>query len=219
MFHRHFADNRNDQSVATQLRRRRLRLFLDLIQDLPKPVQVLDVGGTQSSWEMVADESILQSLQITLLNISDSPVSHPNFSSVLGDARDMSEFSDHQFEVVFSNSTIEHLGTLEDQRRAAREMMRVAPRFYVQTPNRYFPIEPHFVFPFFQFLPRRMQVLLVRNFQLGWIKRIPDQSAAEKEVASIRLLTLAELQRIFPGGKIWREKYLGLTKSFVVYRS
>jgi 2-polyprenyl-3-methyl-5-hydroxy-6-metoxy-1,4-benzoquinol methylase len=79
----------------------------------------------------------------------------------------MRQFRDHQFDVVYSNSVIEHVGDLDDMRRMAQEIQRVGKRYFLQTPNRYFPIEPHFVFPFFQFLPRPVQISLVQKFRLG----------------------------------------------------
>jgi hypothetical protein len=142
-------------------------------------------------------------------------VSGPPFSSVTGDARAMPEFADAEFDVVFSNSVIEHVGGLEDQRRMAEEIQRVGRRFFVQTPNRRFPIEPHTVFPLFQFLPLAVRVSLVRRFQLGWIPRTPDARAARGRVCSIRLLTRAEVGQLFPGATIHRERVCGLTKSFI----
>jgi ubiquinone/menaquinone biosynthesis C-methylase UbiE len=88
-------------------------------------------------------------VDITLLNPELSESAPSNFTAFVGDGRSMPQFEDHQFDIVFSNSTIEHVGSIDDQRAMAREIVRVGRKYYVQTPNRYFPIEPHFVFPFF----------------------------------------------------------------------
>ena len=71
----------------------------------------------------------------------------------VGDAVDMPGISDGAFDVVFSNSVIEHVETYENQRRMAAEIRRVGRRYFVQTPNRHFPLEPHFLVPGFQLLP------------------------------------------------------------------
>lgn len=81
----------------------------------------MDVGGTQAVWESVGfvDQP---DIRITLLNIECTETSYENVVSILGDARDMHEFRDGQFDVVYSNSVIEHLGGIEDMRKMAREI-------------------------------------------------------------------------------------------------
>lgn len=219
LIHRTFADNTSDRSVATRLRRRRFELFLDLAADLPGPASILDVGGRQSYWEMMlpADDPVAQRLEITLFNLEKLEVSRAGMSSEVGDARDLGRYADGQFDLVFSNSMIEHVGSSVDQRQAAAEIRRVGRRYYVQTPNRYFPVEPHFVFPLFQFLPVSVRVALVRHFRLGWCPRLPDVDRARELVESIRLLTRAEVAGLFPGAALFEERYLGLVKSFVAY--
>jgi SAM-dependent methyltransferase len=211
-------DHRNPQTLAASLRRRRFRLFMELVAGLPRPVRVLDVGGVQRYWEVMGAAQT-GDFDVTLLNIEATPVTAPHFHSVLGDAADLSSIEDGSFDVVFSNSVIEHLGAFERQLRMAREVQRIGRRFYVQTPNRYFPIEPHFLAPFFQFFPHTLQVWLVQHARLGWYPRMPDRLAAEALVTSHRLLTAGELKRLFPGAHLFREKLFGMTKSFVVYGS
>jgi SAM-dependent methyltransferase len=146
------------------------------------------------------------------------PVTCDNITFALGDARDMKQFADQQFDVVYSNSVIEHVGDFSDIRQMAIEVRRVGKRYFLQTPNRYFPMEPHFLFPFFQFLPRAIQIALVQNFSLGWIEQRPDRSQAAQAVDGIRLLSYRELSSLFPDGKVAREKIFGLTKSLIAYK-
>lgn len=94
----------------------------------------------------------------------------------------MSLFRNEEFDVVFSNSVIEHLGEYPQQRRMADEVRRAGKRYFLQTPNRYFPLEPHFFFPFFQFLPVSVRVWLLSRFHLGWHKRGLDRRTAERIV-------------------------------------
>ena len=213
---RKVADHRKGDTLATRLRRERFSLFKSLVASVPRPLSILDVGGTQPFWEgmgFIGDDDV----RITLLNLSKVEVDYPSFTSVAGDARDMSEFKDKQFDVVFSNSVIEHVGTRHDQQRMAREVMRLGQRYFVQTPNRFFPIEPHFLFPFFQFLPLRLRVFLVSHFDMGWHTKAANRREAVELASSIRLLTERELRGMFPGAKIFREKFLGLNKSFIAY--
>ncbi len=209
------ADNRRAGSLANRFRRRRFELFKELVAPLPRPVRVLDVGGTENFWRQM-NAADADWLEIVLVNVSSQPATAANVEAVVGDGRDLSPFSDGSFDVVFSNSVIEHVGGWEDQRSMADEMRRVGRLLFVQTPNRFFPIEPHFLFPGFQFLPVRARIALVRRFPLGYHDALPDPEDARRAVEEIRLLTASELRQLFPGARIHRERALGLTKSFVV---
>ncbi len=201
---------------ARKMRKKRIALFESLISQLPRPLNILDVGGEQRFWEIVG--LIKEDAKILLYNLSPSEISYPTLVNIVGDARDMREFTDKQFQIVFSNSVIEHVGTYAHQRQMAEEVQRVGERYYVQTPNRFFFMEPHFLFPFFQFLPLSFRVFLVTHFNLGWRGKILERQEALQAVKEIRLLTEKELKHLFPGAKIYREKLLGLTKSFIVYK-
>ena len=212
---REYADVLRIDSLAAGFRRKRFVLFKALLSSLARPLTMLDVGGTQAFWESM-DFTHESDIQVFLLNLSWQKVVYPNFVSVVGDARHM-PFSDKKFDVVFSNSVLEHVGDSAQQRRMAAEVRRVGKRYFVQTPNRQFPVEPHFLCPLFQFLPVRFRVFLVSHFDLGDYRRTSDRLEAEEAVRSIRLLTGHELRELFPGGRICRERFLGLTKSFIVY--
>ncbi len=208
------ADNRDPRSLAARLRRRRSELLHSLLAGVPRPARLLDVGGTEAYWQTVAPAG-LPGFSIVLLNQRAPAVTRPGFTSIAGDARAL-PFADRAFDVVFSNSVIEHVGERADQQRMADEVRRVGARFYVQTPNHWFPIEPHFVFPGFQFLPREVRTQLVMRFALGWYPRVPERDRAEEIVDSVRLLTARELCALFPGAQLHRETFAGLAKSLVV---
>jgi SAM-dependent methyltransferase len=209
------ADNRRPDSLANRFRRRRLAFFASLLAPLPRPVRVLDVGGTELFWRRMGGPERL-GIELVLLNPKpESPA--PAVEMVIGDGRDMSRFGDDEFEVVFSNSVIEHVGAWPEQQRMANEIQRVGRRFFVQTPNRYFPIEPHFLVPGFQFLPVSVRIALVRRFALGYHDRLRAPAEARRAVEEIRLLGARELRRLFPGAPLYRERVLGLTKSYVAY--
>ena len=214
-FIRKLADNRVKGSYANRLRVRRFRLFDRLIADLPRPLRIIDVGGTSLFWEQMGFAG-REDVEITLVNLQAEKISKPGFQSFAGDARDLSQFDNQQFDLAFSNSVIEHVGDYADQEKMVREMQRVARFVFLQTPNRYFPLEPHFLFPFFQFLPVGVRVWMLRRFRLGWYEKTTDRARAEKIVRSIRLLTRSELKKLFPGAVIHRERLFGMVKSFVV---
>jgi hypothetical protein len=188
-----------------------------MLATVPKPFTILDVGGSERFWEQAGAIHGGSGIEIVLLNLHLVEVTRPNMRAVVGNATAMPEFDDQQFDVVFSNSVIEHVGGPVEQARMADEVRRVGLRYYVQTPSRRFPIEPHFVFPFFALLPVSVRASLVQHFSLGWYRKIPDRADAERLVESVQLLTARELQRIFPEARLVREKLAGVTKSVTVY--
>jgi hypothetical protein len=209
------ADNRDETSLAVQFRRKRFAFFNSLLSRLQRPVSILDVGGAEAYWKtMGMDEE--DQVSLTLLNLKKEDVTLPNVTSVVGDAREI-HYDDNSFDVVFSNSVIEHVGSYADQMKMANEVRRVGKRHFIQTPNRFFPLEPHFLFPFFQFLPVPVRVRLLQNFNLGWLPRTPEARKAREIVESIRLLGKDEFLVLFPGSSLYEEKAFGMTKSFVAY--
>jgi SAM-dependent methyltransferase len=187
-----------------------------LLRQLPEgPVRILDVGGTPEFWSR-ALEGAPARWTIVVLNLARPRTINPAVTLLRGDACRL-PFADGTFDVVFSNSVIEHVGTLEDQCRMANEIQRVGRRFFVQTPNRYFPIEPHFLLPLGQFLPKSFVAALLQRTNLGTIQRRPDPDLARAIVDEIRLLTLAEVRQVFPSATLYKERFAGLTKSFVAY--
>jgi len=202
--------------MATQLRQRRFALFRSLLEQLPAPRRVLDVGGTPHFWERMGYLDA-PDLSVVLLNLSVEPTPRAYFVSLAGDARAMTMFGDGEFDMVFSNSVIEHMGSLVGQQRMAAEVQRVGRHYFVQTPNRAFPLEPPFLFPWFQYLPRKLRIALVQRFSLGWYERRPRREDATALVDEHRLLNADELRALFPRATIYRERVAGLTKSFVAY--
>jgi hypothetical protein len=208
-------DSRDQRSLSHTFRAKRFGFFLSLIKDLPRPLTILDIGGTVSFWDAMnfTDEAV----HITLLNLEHETISRAGFTSVQGDATNLN-FPDASFDIVFSNSVIEHLFDKDAQQKMASEIQRVGKSYFIQTPNYWFPLEPHWLFPFFQYLPVSWRVFLTRNFSLGHIKKTPDMDAAEKQVREIQLLTLSDMKLLFPDASIYFEKFLSLNKSFVAYR-
>jgi hypothetical protein len=197
-----------------RFRRRRMRAFERCFRPGERTT-ILDVGGTAFNWQLVEARS-----RITLLNLElpegfdELP---PNYGLVVGSALDL-EFEDGAFDVGFSNSVIEHLGTRERQEAFAREIRRVGRGVWVQTPARGFPVEPHLLTPFVHYLPRSWQRRLLRNFTVwGWITR-PSPEAVEGFLRELRPLGYREMRELFPDCEVRRERFLGLTKAYVAVR-
>jgi hypothetical protein len=209
-------DPESERSLAKVMRARRFDFFRSLVDPLPKPIRILDVGGTQDFWEAmnyVAPEIA----DITVVNLKAPESRHANITTMDANACDMPMFADGEFDVVFSNSVIEHVGDVSNQRAMAGEVQRIGKRYFVQTPNRHFPIEPHYMFPFFQFMPTGIKTWLLMNLGIAWGGKIKDRNAAVATANSVILLSRSSFTAMFPKAQIYNEKVLGVTKSFTAF--
>lgn len=126
-------------------------------------------------------------------------------------------FSDSSFDVVYCNSVIEHLGTYDDQGKLAREVRRVGRGYWVQTPAKCFPLEPHYLTPFVHWLPPRLRRRILPYTVWARITH-PSSDYMDGKAAEIRFLSKRELERLFPDADILRERFLGVTKSWLAVR-
>jgi hypothetical protein len=218
---RRFADSDAAGSFANRNRARRFeafeRLFAGVAAGLDRPVRVLDLGGTNAFWELRGWAG-REDVEIVTANLEREEAKHANIEPRVMDATEMGEFEDRSFDLVFSNSVIEHLFTLEAQAAMAAEVRRLADRYWIQTPNFWFPIEPHFLTPAWHWLPVSIRVALLRRRRWGWRGPCPDPVEGRKLVEEIRLLRRRELQALFPDAELVEERFYGLTKSFVAVK-
>jgi hypothetical protein len=179
----------------------------------PSPeARVLDIGGTAQTW--ISESEGDGQFSVTLINIrSHGHMNGGRFTSMEGDATAL-PFADNAFDLAFSNSVIEHVGTWEKQQAFAREARRVAPKLWIQTPARSFPIEAHLLAPYIQYLPKNVQHGIVRWTPRGLLT--PD--VVQEIVDEVRLLTYREIRHLFPDCLILKERLFGLTKSYVAVR-
>ncbi|MFC3416345.1 methyltransferase domain-containing protein [Algoriphagus hitonicola] len=213
-----FDSSENPNSLGAKFRQRRQAVFESLFFShfsADQPIAILDVGGTSEFWKRskILD---MPHLSITLLNLSQSKTSHPKLISVAGDATAMPEYTNSSFDLVFSNSVIEHLYTFENQQKMASEILRIGKKHFVQTPNRYFPVEAHYALPFAQFWPKGLLFKTLTQTKLSRLQRWPE-SAASQYLEEIRLLDQKEMKQLFPDSKLYLERVLGLCKSITAH--
>lgn len=202
--------------LSGRFRRRRMLRFAQEL-GITAETRVLDIGGTPDNWRLLPVQP-----RLVLLN---TPRAKADLSGaaewIAGDGRRL-PFRDEAFDVVFSNSVIEHVGDRESQRRFALEVMRTGKAYWVQTPNRGFPLEQHLLTPVIHWLPRAWQRALAPRFNLWrYLVRItPDRREffIRHYLDDIRLLSAAELRGLFPGATVLRERVLGISKSLVAFR-
>ncbi|MCZ6764748.1 MAG: methyltransferase domain-containing protein, partial [Alphaproteobacteria bacterium] len=154
-------------------RPKRLRQFVEIC-NVKGGDHILDIGGSPLNWSYI---SIMP--KITIGNISETDRNEGRFSYRNLDGTKL-PFADESFEIAYSNSVIEHVGDWDKKQQFAKEIRRVAKKYYVQTPNRWFFIEPHFISPFIHYLPRPAYRRLLPFCSLWyWITRPTRQEANE----------------------------------------
>jgi hypothetical protein len=185
---------------------------------LHQNISILDVGGTEDFWVQMGYHH-KSNMRFTLLNIANTNTHHGNFTSLVGDARKLDNLQDSSSDIVFSNSVLEHVGTFDDQILAANHIRRIGKSYFVQTPNYWFPVERHFLFVGYQYLPLSLRAFFLRRFNLGWFSKAPDKAELITTVSSIRLLTKRNMRTLFPEAEIVTERFAGLSKSIIAVKS
>lgn len=217
-------DNDNPNSLVSKFRRARSRRVVALIEAIHADkgrVRIIDLGGEANYWrlfdrQMLADKGV----HITLVNPGgvDDIWDEELFSLIDGDACDLPQFADNSFDLVHSNSVIEHVGDWPRMEAFARECRRLAPAYYVQTPYFWFPIEPHFSAPFFHWRSEQSRARALMRRRHGFSEKAPDIGAAMRDVQHARLLDKAQFRFLYPDAAHHDEVVLGLTKSVIAVR-
>lgn len=179
---------------------------------------ILDIGGSEYYWEDNMDFLSLFSdaITITVANLDAQEVDFKDtklFTFKQGNACDESLY-EGKYNLIHSNSLIEHVG-MENMQKLSDLIRRRNIPYYVQTPNYWFPVEPHFRFIGFQWLPVswRARILAKRRMGLRVANSLED---ALKSVNSINLLKRSQISKYFPDAQIFNEKVGPFTKSFMV---
>jgi hypothetical protein len=188
--------------IGDRFRSRRIRFFLDAFAMNGKE-KILDVGGVPEFWEGVPEIE-----RVTLLNLRAFPESE-RIRSICYDGGPF-PFAADEFDIVFSNSTLEHVINADNQKFFAAEIRRVGKGYFVQTPSLLFPYDPHAMLPFFNFLPQPLKK--------AYLRLCYRSPYAVRELLDIRLLNRRSLQRLFPDGRIAVERFCGWPKSYVIYK-
>ncbi|HUT77211.1 MAG TPA: class I SAM-dependent methyltransferase [Polyangia bacterium] len=199
------ADGRGMQSAirlagrfANRARSRRYDWYLRTMRPA-RDERLLDVG-CGGSWSLAERDPEAMVTGVDL--IDRGGFERPNQRFVAADACKL-PFEDDSFDLAYSNSLVEHIA-VERRPDFAAEIRRVARRYWVQTPNYWFPIEPHALLPGAQFLPEPAR-------RVAW--RASPRGIDYED--SLRLLKAGELARLFPDALILHERAGPLTKSLV----
>lgn len=204
------------ESLGQRSRARRWEWVREAFPEIGS-MSVIDLGGTAESWLRTS----LRPALVHVINL-ESPSQEPPASWIREDQADAcnlpSHISDGRYDLVYSNSVIEHVGGHSQRMRFAEAVHKLAERHWVQTPYRYFPIEPHWLFPGFQFLPLNVRAELARRWPL-----VHTRSRSWEEgltaAMSVELLSRAEMTFYFPDSTLRSECMMGMVKSLIAIKT
>lgn len=205
--------------IGEQFRANRMQMFLERSGAGPR-TRVVDVGGNRAIWQSVPES---RRPQVTFVNLPRAfEPGDEGTRLVFADGTRL-PFADASFDIAFSNSVIEHVGGPAAQRAFADEIRRVARAYWVQTPNRRFPVEQHLLTPVVHWLPRGLQRRVVPAANVWKFVANPDRDQASfyysHYLNDIRLLTASGMRDLFPDAHLLRERFAGLTKSLIAWRA
>ena len=135
---------------------------------------LLDIGTTPSfdSEQNIILEKTKNNKNITCLSDQDCRILEKKYknikSFVIGDGL-RTDYEDMSFDIIHSNATIEHVGSLENQIAFIQEASRVAKKYvFIQTPNRFYPIDFHTNLPLIHWLPKKIHRKILRFIGLSF---------------------------------------------------
>lgn len=217
--------------VRTASRQKRARLFHSLFE-IRADTRILDLGGgdgTHIHYLLAATAARRENVCVADIDREAVALAAMRFgyrAVALAENAGL-PFASRAFDIVVCSSVLEHVTIPKreiwrersgsefsrraraEQQRFAGELRRVAAGYFVQVPNRGFPIETHSWLPFLGIAPRPLQCRVIHIANRVWIKKtIPD----------FYLPTADEMARYFPGASLVRERFLGLTKSLIAVR-
>jgi len=190
-------------------RKRRMRRFRATV-GLRDDWHVLDVGGTPHLWSGASERQTVTMLNLPSIAAEMEASTNPTRHVLPGDVCSLPDIA-RSYDLVFSNSVLEHVGSSRRQQQFASSV-RSCRAYWVQVPAPTFPIEVHCRYLFWWLLPPAIRRKRIR----AW-KRT-SRPFLGRQMAGTRPIDRKLLHRLFPDGQIATERFLGITKSYYVWR-
>lgn len=199
-------------------RARRMARFEELLNPGEEDI-LLDVGGYPATWTSRPQLTRrIDCMNVHSVDWNPSLAPGHRIKTLVGDGCDL-QYGDGSYDILFSNSVIEHVGDWQRQCDFAKEARRTGRKLWIQTPAFGCPVEPHFLAPFVHWLPVSVRRRLLRWFTpWGWMIK-PTQQHIDMTIAETQLLTKKQVRQLFPDCTIITERFLLIfPKSYIAYR-
>lgn len=199
-------------------RQRKFDLFYEIMQP-SETDKVLDVGGEvelSSYNQRQFIDNYPHKQGISVINLSTELIEtiskkYPEIDARVGDACNL-PWPDDYFDIVFSNAVIEHVGDYEKQKKMAAEIMRVGQKWFVTTPNRWYPFEFHMRLPFVTWLPGNYYLKVGRIISYNHVKKKYVSNIIN---TNLRLMTAKELKTCFSNSRIIRQRVTFMAETLI----
>lgn len=212
-------------SKGNKFRAKRVQLLLDMIARIVAKngtCSVLDVGGTYTFWTTWGQGLDWAKVKVDCINLDVNHAlegkDNSSIQMMQGDACDLNTIANQSYDLVFSNSVIEHVGLWRRQMAMANEVRRVGKSYFVQTPYFWFPVEPHLRTLFIHWLPQSIAYRMMLRKKRGFWKKSDTVSEATLAVQSAIILDIRQMRELFPDAHLQNEKFMGWTKSLIAIK-
>ncbi len=207
------------EKFSTASRQRKMDMFNRIMQP-GSNTRILDIGAQinpNHEYGLQLIDAYPHKRNITAINISADHVEHikhhyPDVDARVGDACAL-EFPDKSFDIVYSNAVIEHVGSWENQCKMAAEIMRVSKKWFVTTPNRWYPFEFHMRLPLVTWLPGG--AYLTAGSIVCYQHQIRRYRWFTPRRTDLRLMTARELRSIFPQSRIVKQRITFMPETLI----
>lgn len=203
-------------ALMSWFRRKRMESFLRIMQ--PRhAARILDVGGLPNLngvpgfWHQGGAE-----FSVTLLNLPGafdafSKEELAPFGIVEANVWDCPTMP-YEYDIVFSNSVIEHIGSQRRQVAFANFVHSAGRSYWIQTPSPLFPFEAHCNIPFWWLHSNKSRANRIRKWKGS------GKNFLAKQMSTTRPISKDRLQSLFPNCSVLTEHFLGVPKSYVAIR-
>lgn len=207
-------------ALFNRLSQRSRRIKMELLQQhlaLRGDERILDIGGQVDNQAKQVIERSRDKSRITAVNILPEHLhairaAYPGVRSLIADARQL-PFGDREFDVVYSNAVIEHVGDFASQKRMADEVRRVGKRWFLTTPNRWYPFEFHVRMPLISWLPPGLMHKAARMWGYDHVRRRYHSGI---DYSDVQLLTARQVRELFPDSLILKPRVTFWPETLVI---
>ena len=219
------------QRLRRRTRAARFQVFKSFAEKLRSDIgidtlKIIDLGGSAMFWEYWWPVQEEDGFEITLINNHDVDQTQkmrqptmPFIRNVNRDATTVTEQEFARYDLVFSNSFLEHLDGWQTQKALAERVVASGRPYFHQVPNKLSPVDPHHPFaPYFALLPYelRVRILTVSAFAPG--SHRVSLADARRWQDRYCPLGLSDMRRLFPDGEFHVERPMGVPMSILAYR-
>ena len=177
----------------------------------------LDIGSTEND-DLESSNFLIKNLNNiqSYKSISDQEIKDKFFSSSLRKSitEDLSseEIDNFKSDLVISNATIEHVGSVANQAKMITNIIKLSKKFFIlTTPNRYHPIDFHTKLPLIHWLPKNLHRKILNKINLNFFSKEEN----------LNLMSENDLRKILKTQNIKDYKFfyirlLGFKSNFIV---